>query len=203
MSNEHNEVLRRSGRLAFVVCGPSGAGKNSVIDEVMRMVDGLSFSVSYTTRPRRPGETDGVDYSYVSQEEFDRLVAEGELLEHVGYLGHSYGTGRSQIEKVLARGEDVILNIDVEGARKLRAEGLGEFAAVYVFVALSSLELLRKRLRGRGTEGDEQIEARLDVAKREMKALPDFDYLVLNDEFETCVEELSSVITAERCRVRS
>lgn len=203
MSSESIAGQRRGvgGGIAFVVCGPSGAGKNSVIEGVMRSLPGLSFSVSYTTRPRRNGEMDGVDYHYISRQEFNRLVAQGELIEHVTYLGDQYGTARSQIEEVFARGEDVVLNIDVEGARTLRKQGLHDFAVVYVFLAPSSLDLLEERLSARRTEDEEQIRARLEVAAREMEALPLFDYLVLNDELDRSIDELRAIIVAERCRI--
>ncbi|HUT87478.1 MAG TPA: guanylate kinase [Candidatus Heimdallarchaeota archaeon] len=189
------------GGLAVVVCGPSGAGKNSVIERVMKILPGLSFSVSYTTRPQRSGEVDGADYHYVSPQEFDRLVASGELVEHVTYLGDQYGTSRAQIEEVFARGEDVILNIDVEGAKTLQQGGLLSCAVVYVFLAPSSLDLLEERLRARATESDKQISARLEVAREEMEALSCFDYLVLNNDIEAAVDELRSIIVAERSRV--
>jgi len=189
------------GGLAVVVCGPSGAGKNSVIDRVMKRLPGLSFSVSYTTRTRRSGEVDGVDYHYICSQEFERLVVGGELVEHVSYLGDQYGTSRAQIEEVFARGEDVILNIDVEGAKTLRQGSLLNCAVAYVFLAPSSLDLLGERLRGRATETDEQISARLEVAKKELEALSFFDYLVLNDHIESAVDELYSIIVAERSRL--
>lgn len=167
----------------------------------MQILPGLSFSVSYTTRSQRPGEVDGVDYHYVSRQEFDCLLAAGELVEHVTYLGDQYGTSRAQIEEVFARGEDVILNIDVEGAKTLKQQGLLDFTVVYVFLALSSLALLEERLRTRGTESDEQISARLEVAAKEMEALPFFDYFVLNDHIEAAVDELRAIIVAERSRL--
>jgi guanylate kinase len=167
----------------------------------MRSLSGLSFSVSYTTRPRRNGEVNGVDYHYISRQEFDRLVAQGKLIEHVTYLGDQYGTARSQIEEVFARGEDVVLNIDVEGARTLRKQGLHDFSVVYVFLAPSSLDLLEERLSARGTEDEDQIRARLEVAAGEMGALPLFDYLVLNDELDRSIDELRAIIVAERCRI--
>ena len=173
-----------------------------MIEQVMTILPGLSYSVSYTTRPRREDEVDGVDYHYVSSGKFDRLIANGELIEHVTYLGDRYGTGRAQIRAVFEHGEDVILNIDVEGARTLRREGLIENATtVYVFLAPSSLDRLEKRLRKRGTEAEEEIRARLDVAAKEMEALPGFDYLVINDDLGRAVEELRAIILAERCGV--
>ena len=204
MSSEAVSDQRRGigSGLAFVVSGPSGAGKNSVIERVMADLPGLSYSVSYTTRTRREDEVDGVDYHYVSSQEFERLVANGELIEHVTYLGDQYGTGRAQIREVIERGEDVLLNIDVEGAKTLRKKGLIDRAAtVYVFLAPSSLDRLEERLRKRGTEDEGAIRARLDVAAREMEALPHFDYLVINDELNRAVEELRAIILAERCRL--
>jgi guanylate kinase len=204
MSNKALDSWRR-GRgsgLAFIVSGPSGAGKNSVIERVMADLPGLSYSVSYTTRPRREDEVDGVDYHYVSSQEFERLIANGELIEHVTYLGDQYGTGRAQIREVFERGEDVVLNIDVEGAKTLREKDLIDTTtAVYVFLAPSSLGRLEERLRKRGSENEESIRARLDVAAKEMEALPVFDYLVINDKLDRAVEELRSIILAERCRV--
>lgn len=187
--------------LAFVVTGPSGAGKNSVINRVMKELPGLAFSVSYTTRPPRAGEIDGVDYIYVSREEFNRMVEEGEFIEHMTYLGDMYGTSRSQIEGIFAEGRDVILNIDVEGAKSLHETGLGRHTIVYVFLTPSSLDRLAERLRRRGTENEEGIEERLHVAESELKALPTFDYLVINDDFEAAVDELRAIITAERLRI--
>jgi guanylate kinase len=204
MSSESIAAWRRGmgGGVAFVVCGPSGAGKNSVIERVMAVLPGLSFSVSYTTRARRAGEVDGRDYRYVSQEAFDELIAQGEMVEHVTYLGDSYGTPRSQIREVFDRGEDVVLNIDVKGAKRLKTSGLLDFTVIYVFLAPSSLDLLGERLRERGTETPEQIRGRLEVTRQEMEALPLFDYLVINDDLDTAVDELRSIIVAERTRVR-
>ncbi len=204
MSNESIAANRRGvgGGIAFVVCGPSGAGKNSVIERVMAILPGLSFSVSYTTRARRAGEVDGKDYHYVSRAAFDRLVAQGEMVEHATYLGDAYGTPRSQIREVFDRGEDVVLNIDVKGAKRLKSSGLLDFEVVYVFLTPSSLDLLGERLRERGTETEAQIRDRLEVTRQEMEALPLFDYLVINDWLETAVDELRSIIAAERTRIR-
>ena len=197
-------TVRRKGignGLAFVVSGPSGAGKNSVINRAMEGIPGLTYSVSYTTRPRRDHETDGVDYRFVSREEFTRRIESGDFVEHVTYLGDFYGTSRSQIDDAIARGLDVILNIDVEGAKLVRRSGLGEHAVVYVFLVPSSLERLEERLRVRGTENDAEIVARLEVAAREMEAIDVFDYLVINDDLETAAAELRAIVAAERLRI--
>ncbi len=202
MSSDVTARRKGIGRgLAFVVSGPSGAGKNSVINRAMEGIPGLAYSVSYTTRPRRAHEIDGVDYRFVSREEFTRRVESGDFVEHVMYLGDLYGTSRSQIDDVVARGLDVILNIDVEGAKLARQTGLGKHAVVYVFLVPSSLQRLEERLRVRGTENDAEIAARLEVAAREMEAIDVFDYLVINDDLETAVAELRAIVAAERLRI--
>lgn len=203
MSSESIVKTRRGvgGGIAFVVCGPSGAGKNSVIERVMQILPGLSYSVSYTTRPRRNNEVNGKDYHYITHQEFDRLVSEDEMVEHVTYLGDQYGTSRAQICEVFSREKDVILNIDVEGAKALKGSGLLDFSVVYVFLTPSSLAILGERLRIRGTEDDGEIRARLTVAAQEMETLPLFDYLVVNDELDIAVDELRSIIVAERSRI--
>ena len=204
MSSEAVRDHRRGigSGLAFIVAGPSGAGKNSVIERVMADLPGLSYSVSYTTRTRREDEVGGVDYHYVSSSEFERLIADGELIEHVTYLGDQYGTGRAQIREIIERGEGVVLNIDVEGAKTLRRKGfIDRVTTLYVFLAPSSLDRLEERLRKRGSEDEGAIRARLDVAAREMEALSVFDYLVINDELDGAVAELRAIILAERCRL--
>jgi guanylate kinase len=203
MSSESIVKTRRGvgGGIAFVVCGPSGAGKNSVIERAMQILPGLSYSVSYTTRPRRSGEVNGKDYHYITHQEFDRLVSEDEMVEHVTYLGDQYGTARAQICEVFSRKKDVILNIDVEGAKALKGSGLLDFSVVYVFLTPSSLAILGERLRIRGTENDKEIRARLTVAAQEVETLPLFDYLAVNDELDIAVDELRSIIVAERSRI--
>ena len=198
MSSEAIIEHRRGvgGGLAFVVCGPSGAGKNSVIERVMEVIPG--FSVSFTTRPRRSDEVDGRDYHFITDKQFTELVENDEVVEHVTYLGHKYGTSRAQIKEVFAEGKDVILNIDVNGAKKLMDRGLNDFSIVYVFLTPSSLET---RLRERGTETEKQMQARLAVAAKEMKSMPLFEYLVINDDLDTAVDELRAIVVAERCRI--
>ncbi len=198
-------AIQRRGigsRIAFVVCGPSGAGKNSVIERVMQILPGLAFSVSYTTRARRVSEIAGKDYHYISRLEFDQLTARKELIEHVTYLGDQYGTSLPQVMEVFRQGKDVILNIDVNGAKLLRNRESTDFSAVYVFLTTSSLDILKERVQERGTENETQISARLELSAQEMKALPLFDYLVLNDTFSAAVDELQSIIIAERARIR-
>ncbi len=197
-------VEKRTGigsGLAFVVTGPSGAGKNSVIDLVMAQLPRLAYSVSYTSRPKRPSENDGEDYVFIAEDEFVRRVDAGDFLEHVTYLDDHYGTSKSQIEDTIARGFDVILNIEVEGAKTLQQEDLRGTRIVYVFLTPSSMEELEARLRKRNTEDETKIQRRLQVAKQEMKALPCFDYLVINDDLEIAVQELASIVVAERIRL--
>jgi guanylate kinase len=202
MSSDIAAQRKGSGHgLAFIVSGPSGAGKNSVIDRALEGISNLRYSISYTTRPRREHEIDGVDYLFVSREEFARRIESGDFVEHVAYLGDLYGTSRSQIDGAIAQGLDVILNIDVEGAKLVRRMGLGEHTVVYVFLVPSSLARLEERLRARGTESDEQIAERLKAATREMEAIDVFDYLLINDDLETAVAELRAIVTAERLRI--
>ncbi|MBU1048459.1 guanylate kinase [Candidatus Bipolaricaulota bacterium] len=202
MSNSVCDSRRGIGSgLAFVVTGPSGAGKNSVIDRVIAMLPGLVYSVSYTSRPRRPTEVAGADYVFVSQQEFVQRIEAGDFLEHVTYLDDHYGTSRSQIEGYVDEGLDVILNIEVKGAKSLQKTDMGFIRVLYIFLTPSSTEELESRLRKRNTEDDSRIERRLEVAKLEMLELPCFDYLIINDDLDTAVQELASIIIAERIRV--
>lgn len=202
MSNRFGEKRTGIGSgLAFVVTGPSGAGKNSVIDLVIDQLPQLVYSVSYTSRPKRLTEIDGEDYVFVSEDEFVCRIKADDFLEHVTYLDDHYGTSRSQIKDIITRGFDVILNIEVEGAKTLQQEDLGGTKVVYVFLTPSTMEELEARLRKRNTEDETKIQRRLQVAKQEMKALPCFDYLVINDDLDTAVRELASIIIAERIRL--
>jgi len=203
MSNDPHHVARRGSGfgIAFVVTGPSGAGKTSVINRVMASLPDLVFSVSHTTRPKRSRETDGGDYFFVSEDEFSRLVDEGAFVEHAVYSGFRYGTSSAQLEERFERGCDVLINVEVAGARSLREVGLGERPIVYVFLAPSTLDRLAERLRTRGTESSEKIAERIAVAAAEMEELASFDYFVVNDELETAVAELRSIVIAERSRV--
>jgi len=203
-NRKHLKMVQGAAGLMFVVCGPSGAGKTSVINRVMRSVPRLSFSVSHTTRQRRAKETHGVDYYYVSEPEFQSLVDGDELVEHVVYQGDQYGTSRGEISRVFAAGDDLMLNIDVQGARLLQQTSVGrDVAVVYIFLTTSSREHLRERLERRGTEPQSVIDSRLATAEEEMDSIPLFDYLVINDDLERAVDELSAIVTAERVKIRS
>lgn len=201
-SDRFDEARRGAGSgIAFVVTGPSGAGKTSVINRVMGELQALAFSVSHTTRKRREGEIAGTDYVFVSEDEFERLVQAGEFAEHTRYSGFRYGTTRTQLEECFVRGDDVILNVEVEGAKSLRERGFGNHPIVYVFLAPSTLDLLAERLRDRGTETEAKISERVAVAAREMDALDSFDYLVVNDDLDQAVSELRAIVVAERSRI--
>jgi guanylate kinase len=178
----------------FVITGPSGVGKGTLIRGLLERVPGLELSVSATTRPPRPGERDGVDYHFLSDEEFDRGVAKGEFVEHARYSGHQYGTLRSELERRLAEGAGVVLEIEVQGARQIRA-AMPE--AVQVFIAPPSVEALRARLVGRGTDAPADVEARLATALEELEAEREFEYVVVNDRLEQATEELAEIVRRE------
>ena len=178
----------------FVITGPSGVGKGTLIRGLLERVPGLELSVSATTRPPRPGERDGVDYHFLSDEEFDRRVANGEFVEHARYSGHKYGTLRSELERRMAEAAGVVLDIEVEGARQIRAV-MPE--AVQIFIAPPSVEALRARLVGRGTDAPEDVEARLATALEELEAEKEFGYVVVNDRLEQATEELADIVRRE------
>jgi guanylate kinase len=199
-------AARRRGTgsgLAFVVSGPSGAGKNTAINGLLAQVPDLVYSVSHTTRGPRPGERDGVDYHFVSTADFDRMAGAEQFVEHVVYLGDQYGTSKGEMARLAAKGLDIVLNIDAQGACTLRREGVPGIALAFVFFSPASLDQLGERLRARGSESEAAIAERLRVASREIETLPIFDYLVINDTIENAVRELSAIVAAERLRIRS
>ncbi len=186
----------RRGKL-IVVSGPSGAGKSTVIGKVMEWRHDLCFSVSATTRKPRDGEVDGVNYFFVSGAEFDRMIGDDELLEHAEYNHDNYGTPRAYVEEKRRAGMHVLLDIEVQGARQVR-ERVPE--AIKIFVIPPTLQVLEQRLRGRGTEDEEQIQRRLARARGEYREADFYDYVVINDDLETAANELNAIITAELCR---
>jgi guanylate kinase len=184
--------------LVIVVSAPSGAGKTTVVARVLRDVPGLCFSVSHTTRPPRDAEKEGVDYHFVDRAHFERLRAEDKLLESAEVHGNLYGTARSELEAARAEGKDVLLDLDVQGAAQVRERIPG---AVTVFILPPSYQELEQRLRGRGQDDEATIERRLAVAAGEIKAVKEYDYALVNDDFNACVEGLKCIIRAERSRV--
>ena len=181
----------------IVVSGPSGAGKSTVIAKVMERRNDLCFSVSATTRKPREGEVDGVNYFFVSETVFVRMIGDDELLEHAEYNREYYGTPRAYVEEKRRAGMHVLLDIEVQGARQVR-ERVPE--AIKIFVIPPTLQVLEQRLRGRGTEDEEQIQRRLARARGEYREADFYDYIVINDHLDTAANELNAIITAELCR---
>jgi guanylate kinase len=186
----------RTGRL-FVVSAPSGTGKTTVVERLVHEVADLVVSRSYTSRPPRPGEYDGVDYHFVSRDEFEALVAAGEFLEWADVFGSYYGTRRSDTDRLIASGLDVALVIDVQGAAQVRQRRPD---VISVFVLPPSFAALERRLRGRSKDTDEAIARRLVVAREEVTRFREYDYVVVNDEVGPCVDRLRSIVLAERAR---
>jgi guanylate kinase len=181
----------------LVISSPSGAGKTSIINGVMREMPGLVFSISHTTRSPRLGEHQGVHYFFVSEAEFQQMVREQHFLEHACVYGHHYGTSKELVLSQLEAGKDVLLDIDVQGASSIK-RCFPE--AVMVFILPPSFPDLRARLVGRGQDSTEVIEKRLAVARAEIEHYPEYDYLIVNRDMENSIVELKSIVTAARCR---
>jgi guanylate kinase len=185
--------------LLFIVSAPSGAGKTTLVERLVEQVPRLKMSRSYTSRPARQGETDGVDYNFVSRGKFEEMVAAGDFLEWAAVFGNLYGTCASETEALLASGHDVVLVIDVQGARKVRSKGVETSA---VFVMPPSFEVLEQRLRGRSKDAESDIQRRLQVARVEVAAFTEYDFVVVNDELTAAVDRLRSIVIAERARLQ-
>ena len=186
----------KAGRL-FVITAPSGAGKTSLIDAMVRADPSLKLSISYTTRAPRPGEKDGVDYHFVDEPAFLGMQERGEFLESAEVHGYRYGTSRKVITEALARGEDLILEIDWQGARQVR--GLYP-ECVGIFILPPSIEELERRMRSRGQDADAVIRRRLDNARGEMEHAGEFHYAIINKDFDTARQELAAIIRKERAK---
>jgi guanylate kinase len=188
---------RQAGRgMLIVVSAPSAAGKTTLVEALVRRCPGLDRSRSYTSRPARPGERDGVDYNFVSRGDFEAMASRGEFLEWADVFGHLYGTAVKDTDALRGRGRDVVLVIDVQGARQVRART----ESVGVFVLPPSFAALEARLRQRSQDAEEAIRRRLATAREEVAAVHDYDYVVVNDDFERCVDELRAIVLAERAR---
>jgi guanylate kinase len=183
--------------LLIVISAPSGTGKTTVVEKLVQVCSGLVRSRSYTSRPPRTGETDGVDYNFVDRAAFEAMVHQDGFLEWADVFGNLYGTGRGETEALLAAGLDVVLVIDVQGARQVRARSA---EAVGVFLLPPSFQVLESRLRGRCQDEEPAIRRRLDTAQAEVSAVDEYDYVVINDELGRCVGELCAIVTAERAR---
>ena len=184
--------------LLFIVSAPSGAGKTTLVERLVEQVPRLRMSRSYTSRVARSSETDGVDYNFVSRSRFESMIAAGDFLEWADVFGNLYGTCASDTEKLLAAGCDVVLVIDVQGARQVRRRGI---AGTTVFVMPPSFEVLEQRLRGRSQDTEAAIQRRLQVARDEVASFTEYDFVVVNDELSTAVDRLRSIVIAERSRL--
>jgi|RhiMethySRZTD1v2_1073278.scaffolds.fasta_scaffold03152_14 guanylate kinase len=197
MSNETSEPPRRG--LLFIVSAASGTGKTTLVERLVHAVSGLKMSRSYTSRPVRDGEHDGVDYNFITRDRFEQMARAGEFLEWADVFGNYYGTSAADSEACLASGEDVVLVIDVQGARQVRSRGI---ETVGIFVLPPSALILEQRLRGRSKDTEEQVRRRLEVARREVAEYAQYEYVVINDEVESAVDRLRAIVLAERARTR-
>jgi guanylate kinase len=186
--------------LLFIVSAPSGTGKTTLVERLVQVVPRLRMSRSYTSRAARAGEQDGLDYNFISRERFEAMIAQHAFLEWADVFGNYYGTSAGDTEAVLAAGEDVVLVIDVQGARQVRGRGI---ETVGVFVLPPSATVLETRLRGRSKDSEEQILRRLDVARTEVGEFAQYEYVVVNDDLDGAVNRLRAIVMAERARVKS
>lgn len=183
----------------IVLSGPSGVGKSTVVKQLMQRMPNLRFSVSATTRNIRPGEQDGVNYYFVSQERFRQMIDNRELLEYTNYVGNFYGTPEQPLDDMLRDGFDILLDIEVEGALNVKKRRPD---ATTIFVAAPSFAVLENRLKGRGDTPDHVVAQRLDHARWEYSMAGNYEYLVINDSVEDCVAEILSIVTAEKCKIK-
>lgn len=186
--------------LLFIVSAPSGTGKTTLVERLVQVIPNLCLSRSYTSRAARGGEQDGVDYNFITRDRFEAMVHENDFLEWADVFGNYYGTCAADTERALARGQDVVLVIDVQGARQVRKRGI---ETVGIFVLPPSAAILEQRLRGRSKDSEEQIRRRLEVARREVDEFEQYEYAVVNDQLDAAVDRLQAIVMAERARVKS
>lgn len=189
-----SEVLK--GNL-FVISGPSGVGKTSIIRSVLERVDRVVFSISCTTRKQRPGEINGIDYFFISTESFEEMIEKNKFIEWAKVHENYYGTPSDFVIEHLSKGMDVILDIDVQGALTVKKNWAD---AIFIFIAPPNYKILSERLIKRGTESEDKIRKRLDTAKKELTYIPEFEYLIINEDLEESIRNLSSIIYAERLK---
>ena len=199
MSSDERPEGRRQG-LLFVVSAPSGTGKTTIVERLVQLGPDVAMSRSYTSRPIRLGETDGVDYNFVTRARFEAMIAAGEVLEWADVFGNLYGTCADDVSRHLAGGRDLVLVIDVQGARQVRARCQD---TVGIFVLPPSFDVLEQRLRGRSKDSEAAMQRRLETARAEVTAFVEYEYVVVNDDLEPCVSRLKAIVTAERARLRS
>jgi guanylate kinase len=184
--------------ILFIVSAPSGTGKTTLVERLVQRLPDLVLSRSYTSRGARAGERDGVDYNFISRSRFEAMIGGGEFLEWADVFGNLYGTSGVDTERCLARGHDVVLVIDVQGARQIRQL---QRQCVSIFVLPPSFAVLGQRLRGRSQDDDQTIAHRLEVAKQEVSSVLDYDFVVVNDELDAAVDRLQCIVAAERARL--
>jgi guanylate kinase len=199
ISEPGSDAVTRRG-LLFVISAPSGTGKTTVAERLVQVVPDLALSRSYTSRGIRPGEVDGIDYNFITRARFEQMVAAEAFLEHANVFGNLYGTSAGDAEGFLAAGRDLVLVIDVQGARQVRLRCAG---TVGIFVLPPSFPILEQRLRGRSSDTEQAMQRRLQTARDEVAAFTEYDYVVVNDELEACVDRLRAIVLAERARLRS
>jgi guanylate kinase len=186
--------------LLFIVSAPSGTGKTTLVERLVQRIPNLCLSRSYTSRTARPGEQDRVDYNFISRQRFEEMARAGEFLEWADVFGNYYGTCAADTERCLANGQDIVLVIDVQGAKQVRSSGV---ESIGVFVLPPSAETLEQRLRGRSKDSEVEIGKRLDAACREVGEFASYEYVVVNDELDGAVERLRAIVLAERARVKA
>jgi len=185
--------------LLIVLSGPSGAGKGTLCQELLRQIPQVKYSVSATTRQPRPGEVDGLHYYFRSREEFQTMIEQDQLLEWAEFCGNYYGTPQFAVEQAIQAGNDVILEIEIQGALQVKKRFP---QGVFIFVVPPSMDELSQRIHKRGTESEEVIQKRLQTAARELEYVSEYDYVVVNDEIPLAVDKLKSILLAEKCRVK-
>jgi guanylate kinase len=186
--------------LLFIVSAASGTGTTTLVERLVQRVPKRCVSRSYTSRAARPGEQDGVDYNFISRPRFEEMARAGEFLEWADVFGNYYGTCATDTERCLANGQDIVLVIDVQGAKQVRSSGV---ESVGIFVLPPSAEILEQRLRGRSKDAEVEIGKRLDAARREVGEFASYEYVVVNDELDGAVERLRAIVVAERARVKA